>query len=225
MAKTVKPVQRIKKRELKEDKFVTSVLQAREYLEQNRKNIIKIAGASVLVVALVVAWVMSKSRAEYQASYELGIVLTSAQQADPASIAEDFSRIAERFSGTSAANEALLYTAQMKFMAEQTEEALEAYETYLKKGHKDRYLYPSALVGKAACLEDLRRFAEAAAAYLEAATANRDFFIAPKFHLDAARCFRLAGELDKAREQCDFIRAHYPDTDFVQEAEKESKRI
>ena len=225
MAKGIKPIQRVKKKELKEDKLVTTFFQARDFFSVHSKNIVKIGGVVVVIVALAVFWWMSKSKAEYQASYELGVALTAAQHVDPAALAKEFSNIAERYSGTTAANEALMYTAQMNLMANQPEEALEAYEVYLKKGHKSKYLYSSALAGKAACLEDLGNFSEAAQTYLAAATIKKNLFIAPRYHLDAARCFRLAGNYEKAREQCDFVKTHYPDTPFAQEAEKESKRI
>lgn len=225
MAKGVKPIQRVKKRELKEDKLVTTFFQARDYLDEHKKNIFRIGGAAVLLIALVSFWVYSKSSAEYQASYEMGIVLTTAQQGDPTTMAGEFEQISERYRGTAAGNEALLFAAQMHLMANQPEEALEAYQIYLDKGRKSPYLYPSALAGKAACLEDLNRYTEAAEAYLEAATTSRDFFLAARFHLDAARCFRLAGDREKALAQCELVQTRYPDSAFAIEAEKESQRI
>lgn len=225
MAKTIKPVRRVKKKELKEDKLVTTFFQARDYYEDHKKNIFRIGGAALLIIIVAVFMVRSKTGSESQASFELGVALLAAQQADPARVAESFVQIADRYRGTTAGNEALLYNAQTKHIAGQSEEALEAYENYIKKGHKGKYLYPAALAGKAACLEDLNRFKEAAEAYLQAASAHKDLFITPGYHLDAARCYRLAGEKSKAREQYDFVQTHYPDTPFAQEAEKEAKRI
>ena len=225
MAKGVKPVRRVKKKELKEDKLVTTFFQARDYYEEHSKNLWRIGLAALLILVVAVFWVRSKTGAEAQASYELGVAALAAQQGNPAQMAESFAQIAERYQGTTAGNEALLYTAQTKHMAGLSEEALKAYENYIQKGRKEKYLYPAALAGKAACLEDLGRFGEAAEAYLKAATVRQDLFISPQYHLDAARCYRLAGEEAKAREQFNFVQTHYPDTPFAQEADKESKRI
>jgi tetratricopeptide (TPR) repeat protein len=225
MAKGVKPIQRVKKKELKEDKLVTTFFQARDYLDDNKKTIIRIGGAAVLIIALVSFWIYSKSSGEYQASYEMGIVLAEAQTGDPVSLAGKFEQIADRYRGTAAGNEALLFAAQMHLMADKSQNAIAAYELYLDKGRHSPYLFTSALVGKAACLEDLNRYTEAADAYLEAATATKGFFLAPRFHLDAARCYRLAGDRDEAVAQCELVQVRYAESPFAAEAEKELKRL
>ncbi|TKJ41701.1 hypothetical protein CEE37_03805 [candidate division LCP-89 bacterium B3_LCP] len=225
MAKGVKPLQHVRKKELKEDKLVTTYFQSRDYFSENKNKIIKIGGAVILIIALTAFWFTSKRNAEYQAAYEMGVALTAAQAVDPAALADDFNQIAERFSGTTAGNEALMYTAQMHMMADQKEEALEAYDRYLQKGRKSAYLYPSALAGKASCLEDLGRFNDAAQVYLQAASVKKNFFLAPRFHLDAARCYRLAGESERARTECELIETNFPDSPFAREAIKEAARL
>ena len=225
MAKGVKPIQRVKKRELKEDKLVTTFFQARDYLDDNKRTIFRLGGAAVLIIALVSFWIYSKSSGEYQASYEMGIVLTGAQTGDPVSLANEFEQIADRYRGTAAGNEALLFAAQMHLMADKPVEALAAYNLYLDKGRHSPYLFPSALAGKAACLEDLNRYDEAADTYLEAASGARGFFLAPRFHLDAARCYRLTGNRDEAVAQCELVQARYPESPFAAEADKELKRL
>ncbi len=225
MAKGLKPLQHIKKKEIKEDKLVTTYFQVRDYMDQNKKNLIKYGGGGLLLIALVVFWFSSKSGAEYDASYELGVAMMVAGQSEPAALADNFAQIADRYNGTTAGNEALLYAAQMKRMANLNEEALEAYNNYIRRGDKGKFLYPAAFCGKAACLEDLNRFEEAAETYLRAASSHRDFFMAPRFILDAARCYRLADMPDQARTQYEAVIEQYPDTDFSREAESGIRKI
>lgn len=227
MPKTIKPVKRIKRKELKEDKLVTTFFQARDYFEKHQGNIIKIGGAAVLVVALAAFWFISKSRAEHQASYELSMAILAAQAGNPAAVSDQFSQIADRYAGTTAGDEALFYVAQMKFLADEPEEALKAFDDFLSKGRKGTYLYAASLAGKAATLEDLGRFEEAAQTYLAAASVNPDRlgFASPEFHLDAARCYRLAGKEDKAQEQYELVLSRYGETPFAQQAQKEMKRV
>jgi len=227
MPKTIKPVKRIKKKELKEDKLVTTFFQTRDYLGKHQANILKIGGVVVLLIALGTFWFISKSRAGLQASFELSMAVLAAQQGEPAVIAERFSQIADLYAGTAAGDEALFYVAQMKYLVHQPEEALPAFDNYLSQGRKGTYLRTAALAGKASCLEDLGRYQEAAETYLAAAATNPDRlgFAAPGFRLDAARCYRLSGELRKAHEQYEYVLSHYPDSPSAQKAEKEIKRM
>ncbi|MBU1880625.1 tetratricopeptide repeat protein, partial [bacterium] len=146
MAKGINPVKRISKKEIKEDKLVTTYFEARNYWKQNYLNILKIGGAVLALIILVSFWTSSKRSSEYTASYELGIAMMKSSQGNPAIAADELEQVADRFSGTAAGNEALLFVAQTKRLADQNEEALAAYETYIKKGRKDDYLYPAALL-------------------------------------------------------------------------------
>ena len=224
MAKGVNPVKHTVKKEIKEDKLVTTYFEARNYWKKNYQNILKIGGVVLALIILLSFWTSSKKSSEYKASYELGIAMMKTSQGNPESTSSELEQIADRFSGTAAGNEALLFAAQTERLSDQNEEALKAYETYIRKGRKDAYLYPAALLGKAACLEDLGKFEEAAETYLAAASANRGLFVAPRFHIDAARCFRLAGQPEKAKQNAQYVLDNYPDSPSAQEAEKESKR-
>ncbi len=225
MAKGLKPLRNVKKKEIKEDKLVTTYFQARDYLEENQGNILKIGGGALLLIVLVTFWVTSKKDAEYDAAYQLSMAMTTSAQDEPLQVADKFSEIADRYEGTRAGDQALLYVAQMRKMGEQLEEALEAYENYIRRGSKDKYLYPAALAGKASCLEDLERFEEAAEAFNAAATTHKGLFLAPQYLMDAARCYRLSGDHEKSKTQYELIINNYPDSEFSTQAEQESKRI
>jgi len=224
MAKGVKPVKRVSKKEIKEDKLVTTYFQARSYWEENYKTILKAGGVVLALIILVAFWFSSKRNSEYTASYELGIAMLKSGQGNTAGVADELAEVADRYSGTVAGNDALLFKAQTLRMADNKEAAL-AYDTYIKKGRKGPFLYPAALAGKAACLEDEGNYEEAAETYLKAAATNRNLFAVPSFYIDAARCYRLAGQNDLAKENAQYVLDNYPDTPFAQEAEKESKRV
>ncbi|MCX6639083.1 MAG: tetratricopeptide repeat protein [bacterium] len=225
MAKKLKPVKRITKKELKEDKFVTTFFKAQKYLQDNQATILKIVGGVLLLAVITVFWISSKSRAEDQASYELGIAELKMQQSTPIVAAEELSKIAEKYRGTSSGDHALVLTAQLKLQAGQVDEALKAYEDYLKHGSKNKYLYPAALDGKAACLESKSKFEEAAQLYLKAAASEKNLFAAPQYHLDAARCYKALDQNDKAVAQYKLVISEYPKTAFAEDAQKKLKEL
>jgi tetratricopeptide (TPR) repeat protein len=220
MAKGFKGVKRFTKKELKEDKFVVSYFKARQWIEENQKTVMKVGGVVILVVALAAFWVRSRSQTETQAATELSMTMIKAQTGDPSSVTQQLADMAKRFSGTRAGDDAQFYVGQLKAMSHKPDEALKAFDDFVKRGSKNRYLYPSALAGKAAALEDLKRYQEAAETYLKAATAKTDAFTYPGFRLDAARCFELAGNSQKAKEQYQLIRDKNPKTSYAQKAEK-----
>ncbi len=221
MAKGIKAVKRFTKKELKEDKFVTSYFQVRKYLEEHQKNALRIGGGVLLLIILVAFWVISKKGAETQAANELGLAVIAAQSSDPTVVTEQFTQIAKRYKGTQAGEDALYYIAQLRGLQHQPEEALKAFEDYLRRSSKNNYLYPAALAGKAVALEDLKRYAEAASCYLQATEVKNHPFSSPSFLLEAGRCFRLAGDQNKAREQYQRVIQKHPKTSFAQQAEKE----
>jgi tetratricopeptide (TPR) repeat protein len=219
MAKGFKAVKRVSKKELKEDQFVVTYFKARQWIDKNQMLLLKAGAAVVVVVALSVFWVKSRSHADTQAAYELSMAMVKGQTGDPGAVTQQLSDLAKKYSGTRAGDDALFYVGQLKAMSHKPDEALKAYDEYIKHGSKDRYLYPAALAGKAAALEDLKRFKEAADNYLQAATTRTDAFGYPGFRLDAARCFKLAGDNSKAKEQYELVKKNNPKTAFAAQAE------
>jgi tetratricopeptide (TPR) repeat protein len=218
MAKGVRAIKRVTKKELKEDKFVTGYFQARKYLDEHQGIILKIAGGAVLVIALAAFWIMSKSGAQTEAAYELSMAMLAAQTGDAPALADKFTEINKRFSGTESGDAALFYLGKLRIQEHNPTEAIRLLGQFLRHASKSDFLYPAALAGKAAALEDLGKPAEAAQFYLKAAEAQSDFFAKGVFRLDAARCWISAGEKDKAREQYQFIEEHYPQTTSSQKA-------
>lgn len=220
MAKGMKAVKRVTKKELKEDKFVTTYFQVRKYLEEHQKIAWRIAGGIVLVIAIISFMVRSKSRSETQAANELSSAVLAAQTGDPEAVVERFTQIADRYKGTQSGDEALFYIAQFRGLQHRPEEALKAYDDFLKRGHRRSYLYPAALAGKAVALEDLKRYPEAAEMYLKAAQTQEDQGAGSTLYLDAGRCYRSAGDQAKARVQYDYVIRQFPRTASAQNAEK-----
>jgi len=219
MAKGVRAIKRVTKKELKEDKLVTSYFQARTYIEEHQGTILKIAGGAVLVIALATFWIMSKSGAQTEASYELSMAIIASQTGDAAALGDKFTEISKRYSGTESGDAALFYLGKLRSQEHNPAEALKFYEDFLRRVSKSDFLYPAALAGKAASLEDLGKPAEAAQSYLKAAEAHADQFAQGVFRLDAARCWMAAGQADQARQQYQYVEEHYPQTTTSQKAQ------
>jgi tetratricopeptide (TPR) repeat protein len=225
MAKGIRAVKRVTKKELKEDKLVTILLKARTFVEQNQKYIFGVIGAVVAVIILVSLWTQSKAKSQDQAAYELTQALAQGQGSNPAAMADKFTQISKRYSGTQAGDDALFFSAQMLAMDSKLDEAAQAYEEYLRKGNREGLYYPAALAGKAAVLEDLGKSDEAAGLYVKAANYRKDWYAAPVYRLDAGRAYQVAGDSGKATEQFQYVLDHFPMTTFSKEADEQLTRL
>ncbi len=221
MAKGIKAIKRVTKKELKEDKWVTSVIKAQKWILERQALLLKVGGAVVVVIVLLSFWLMSKSHAETEATYKLGLAILADQNGQTDAALQQYEEIVKQYPGTRSGDKALFYSAELKRRRGQKEEALKAFDDFLKKSGGDSYLRAAALSGKATILEDRGDFQKAADCYLEAVKVRSGFFAEPSLRLDAARCLRLAGQTAKAREQCQYILDHHPATSYAQRAEQE----
>lgn len=221
MAKGIKAIKRVTKKELKEDKWVTSVIKAQKWILERQALLLKVGGAVVVVIALLSFWRMSKSHAEAEATYKLGLAILTEQSGQVDAVVQQYEEIVKQYPGTRSGDKALFYSAEWKRRQGRMDEALKAFDDFLKRSGGDSYLRAAALAGKGTIFEDRNDFQQAADCYLEAVKVKSGFFAEPSLRLDAARCLRLAGQTAKAREQCRYVLDHHPATSYAQRAEQE----
>ena len=80
------------------------------------------------------------------------------------------------------------------------------------------YIRSAPGAGIAACDEQSGKFSDAATAYLALAEENPESFLAPKFLLDAGRCFQAVEQVDKARALYDRIITSYETSRYARDA-------
>lgn len=194
----LKAQKRLKKREIKEDKFVTLYFQAQEYLKQNGSHILSVLG--VIVAVIVVALVLSQKslKKETEAAVELAKAQLKYSAGDYAGAIPLLRDLCEEFDGTDSGVEGLIYLANAIYREGNYDEAMTFYEKYLSKGD-DEVLLSSALAGKAACLEAQGKPLEAAQQYQAAAEQYSDVFLSAEQLYSAARCYALAGHNKEAK--------------------------
>jgi tetratricopeptide (TPR) repeat protein len=220
MAKGIKAIKRVTKKELKEDKWVTSVIKAQKWILERQALLLKVGGGVVIVIVLLSFWLMSKSHAQAEATYKLGLAILAEQSGQVDAALQQYEEVVKQYPGTRSGDKALYYSAELKRRKGQKDEALKAFDEFLKRGG-DSYLRAAAWAGKGTIFEDRGDYQRAADCYLEAVKVKSGFFAEPSLRLDAARCLRLAGQTAKAREQCQYILDHHPATSYAQRAEQE----
>jgi outer membrane protein assembly factor BamD (BamD/ComL family) len=216
MSKNIK----ITKREMKEDKFTTFMLQAKDYFLERW---VYFAGGLVLVLAVIVGMnliksnlanreaeateILSRARSELQGkNYQLAIV--------------DYKSIVDDYSSTDHAQKALFELGNAYFAAKNFEPARTTYQEYLDKYQDDKYFTISAMAGIAACLAGGGDPAGAADKYREAAEAFPDFDLAGEYYLKAMQFYIKSGNLGSAKVMYATIIKDFEGTRFYTESQR-----
>jgi TolA-binding protein len=183
---------RLTKRQIKEDRFVSSLLKSQEYFNQHKSQII-LAAVAVLVVALVVVLVITNSRAEQRraaddygaasmyirefynafeadmnqdglpdASLDSSLAILKTAQAE-------FEEIIRKHGGSKQAKFATFYLASINFKLGDYERAESNYQKFLDKYYIDENFEAAAKCGIAGCRESMRDFKAAGSIYFEVA--------------------------------------------------------
>jgi tetratricopeptide (TPR) repeat protein len=177
------------------------------------------AGGGVLVVALVVAFVvMSGSRKEAFAGRALDQARNAAESGNLALAASELQKVSTTFSGTKAAQEAVVTLNQVRLVNGQHELAAVGLQDFLKGGPSPEFQSPAyGLLGRA--LENAKRPQEAADAYTKASESAEVDYLRADFLLDAARAWLAAGERAKAIGTYERITKDFPKASAKTEAE------
>ncbi|MFH1701381.1 MAG: tetratricopeptide repeat protein [Candidatus Zixiibacteriota bacterium] len=196
MAQNIK----ITKRDLKEDKFTTNMLLAKDYIMNNWVIFAGGAAVIVLIVLGITFLQQEQSRKEIAAA---DIYNRAASQlmgkSYPLAIV-DYKLIIDEYGSSTVAEQATFELGNAYFYNKQYTEAKEAFEAYLSSYEgNNQYFTTSAMAGAAASLAALGDMAGAADMYRAAAEKYPDFDMAGQYLYDAMKHYALAENLESAR--------------------------
>ncbi len=214
----LKPRKRITKKQLKEDKLVTFYFKATSWIEENSKYIYLGLGVILLVVVLVFVNARSKKSSESNASVELSRATRAYEAGDYQNAITQLSNLVENYGGTRSGILSLFYLANSFYQTGDLENAIKNYRKFASKFSGDEHLLASAMGGIAACLEQGKKYTEAAEQYEKIVHKFPKAVQAPYFLLRSGRCFALANDNSKAKEQYEKIVKEYPDAQEKEEA-------
>lgn len=207
----LKPKKRLTRREIKEDKFVTTYAKVTKYLEENSKFVIGAAAAIVIIIVAAGLIRAGRRAAEGKAAVELARGLGAYQRMDLTSATDILRSAVEDYGGTKNGSLAFLHLANALYEQGEYAEAMRYYEKAARKVGKVRFLAAAAQAAVAECLEQEKHYAQAARRYEEVAKRYGEELLAPKHLLAAGRCYALAGQRDQAERVLRLLLDKYPD--------------
>ncbi len=189
------------------------------WLRDSRRQ--AIAGSIVVAVIALGVWfvVTSGRRKEEFAANVFSRALATADRGNLPQASADLQRVIQTYAGTDAANEAVLALNQIRMASGQTQLAAANLGAYVAQKPAPRFAAPAyGLLG--AAQENSNKFAEAAAAYEQAAAAAEIAFVKASYLVDSGRAYRLAGKPQEATRAYRSVIEKYPNAPAAVEAQE-----
>jgi tetratricopeptide (TPR) repeat protein len=177
-----------------------------------------IAGGAVLVVC-VVAWlvILDGQRKEAYADRALSAAMSAAAANNLPLASSELQKVISTYGGTPAAGQAVIMLNQIRLTSGQGELAITGLQDYLKTKPEPRFAVQAAgLLGSA--LENAKRPAEAAAAYLAASESAKDVYLKGEYLNQAARAYLNDGKPEEAIKLYRRVMSDFGKTPAVGEA-------
>lgn len=188
-----------------------------EVLQRHGRTLAIGAGVLVVIAASVWLYVSSSQRKEMFAATALTQARASAEAGNLPLATSDLQRLIDRFSGTSAADEAVVLLNQIRLIQGQKDPAVAALQSFVR-GDRPDHVRASAYALLGGGLEDQGKLREAGAAFREAARAARLDFLKAQYLIDAGRTLAAAGDTAAARAAFGEVLERYGELDQAAEA-------
>ncbi len=205
MAKHVK--HRMSKHEMKEDKFVSSVMDGAVYARENIQNVVIIVLAVVVLVAAAIIWKTTSAGKQETAKTKLGIAQISYKLENYSEARDSLLSLTNNYSKTKPAKVGLYLLGHIYFATGNPDSSKIYWGRFLECGMDDRDMIAGAKSGLAGIMSDARQYSEAADAFEKIYRDYPGYFNRTDLLYLAAHNYQAAGNNDRARDLfAEFIR-------------------
>lgn len=211
------PQKKIPKKEIKEDKLVSSYFRARQWAEENTRLLTYVALGIAACIAVGFIWMKNRAEDADKATTQLAKIqpyydenkYELAINGVPQEGAQGLQVIVDEYGGTRPGEIARLYLANSYYALGDYDKALENYK---KISVDDRLVAASAYAGAASCFEAKNDYEEAGAYFEKAAKKDMTMIQAPGNLQRAAWDYAKAGKKEKAVELLQMLKKEFPNS-------------
>ena len=216
---------RIAKKEIQEDKLVTSLYKSQEFFEKYKQQIFFAVGA-LAVIVLAFVWYANKVKEDnLEATKELAKMLPiyesgsyqEAIEGKPGTDVLGLKQIVENYGSTEQGEIAKVYLANSYYYLGKVDDALKYYESY--SGNSNLFK-AAAYAGIASCNERQGNYEEAAKYFEKAASVSKFNVQNPKYLLDSGIDYIQAQNISKAKEVFEKLKNNYKKSPLQSEVER-----
>lgn len=211
----LKPQKKISRREIKEDKLVTTYFNARKWAEENQRLVWYIILTPVAIAAIWFWWHSKVQEWNTDATAKLARVVPYYEQGKydmaingvPQEGVQGLQAIVDEHGSTQAGQLSKLYLANSYYALKNYDKALEYYDDI---SVSDKLVASSALSGAGSCYEMKGDYGNAASYFEKAASKNMLIIQAPDNLYRAAVNYAAVGKKDKAVELLRTLKKEFP---------------
>lgn len=216
---------KLSKKEIKEDKLVTTYYKVYGFVEENKKNVLIGAGVLLVIAAAVYFYITQKDKTNEQAAIELARVMQSydsgafleAIEGKQGTNVIGLKKIVEEYGNSENGETAKIYLASAYSMLGKLEEAYNYYEDY--SGSID-VMQAASLAGQASYFEYKKDFEKALDYYLQASKISVTNPSNSDYLLRAGINYLNLGKKDEAKEILTQITENYQTSPAAREVNK-----
>jgi len=218
---------KLSKREIKEDKLVTTMYKAQEFYEEYKNYIIYGAGAIVVLVIAIMMYTTKLEEDNVAANQALAQAIPlyeagnyqDAINGQPGTLFIGLKQIVDKYSGSANGEYAKIYLANSYYFIGEFKAALKVYEDF---NGDDPILSASAIAGSANCYEELKNYSTAAKYYEKAATISEHNNQNAYYLLRSGINYISAGDKTSAKDIFEKLKNEYDGTPASREADRYS---
>jgi tetratricopeptide (TPR) repeat protein len=216
---------KLSKREIKEDKLVTTYYKVYNYFNENKNRIGMYAGGLLVVIAAIYFYMNNKAENNLQAGiqlsrvmslYDAGAYLEAIEGRQGTNIV-GLKKIVSDYGSTENGEIAKLYLANSYQLLGNVEEANKYYEDY---SGSSKIFKASALSGEAGYYANKKEYEKAADLYRSASRVSKENVSNPEYMLKAAINYIDAGNKEEAKDLLETIRRDYQTSTAFREVDR-----
>ncbi|MGE5436438.1 MAG: tetratricopeptide repeat protein [Syntrophothermus sp.] len=216
---------KLSKKEIKEDKLVTTYYKSIEFFENNKQKIALYAGILAVVVVGIIFYVNYRNDQNEKANLELSRVIPlydagsylEAIEGRKGTKVLGLKKIVEEYGNYEYGEVAKIYLANAYNMLGKFDEALKYYEDY--SGSNDIYKATSK-AGQAGYYANKKEWEKAANLFMDAANISKENVLNAEYLLNAGIYYKEAGNLDEAKEIFKKVKKDYSNSMAAREVDR-----
>jgi tetratricopeptide (TPR) repeat protein len=221
---------KISRREIKEDKLVTTYYQVYGFVEDNKNKLLMYAGILAVVIIAVFFYLNHKEENNRIAGIQLSKVMSlydngaylEAIEGQQGTDVWGLKRIVDEYGSTENGETAKIYLANSYMMLGKIDEAYNYYSDY--SGGNDVFK-ATALAGEGGYFALKEDYKKAADTYMKAAKVSGENVLNPEYLLNSGINYLKAGNHDRAKELLQTVKNDHVSAPAAREVDKYLARI